>query len=47
MAKITFDYKKALGFINENEVNYLKDQVESAHKMIHDKSGPGNDFWVG
>ncbi|MGI6122775.1 MAG: glucose-6-phosphate isomerase [Acetivibrionales bacterium] len=48
MAKITFDYKKALGFINENEVNYLKDQVESAHKMIHDKSGPGNDFlgWV-
>ncbi len=48
MAKITLDYKKALGFINENEIGYLENQIENAHKMLHDKSGPGNDFlgWV-
>ncbi len=48
MAKITFDYKKAFGFISENEISYLENQIESAHRMIHEKSGPGNDFlgWV-
>jgi len=48
MAKITFDYKKALGFVSENEISYMGNQIESAHRMIHEKSGPGNDFlgWV-
>jgi glucose-6-phosphate isomerase len=48
MAKIKFDYNMALGFINENEISYLENQIESAHRMLHEKSGPGNDFlgWV-
>lgn len=48
MSKISLDYKKALGFVNAYEMQYLKNQIESAHAMLHDKSGPGNDFlgWV-
>lgn len=48
MSKIKFDYNMALGFINENEISYLENQIESAHRMLHEKSGPGNDFlgWV-
>jgi len=48
MAKITFDYKNALGFINENEVKYLENQVNIAHEMLQNKTGPGMDYtgWV-
>ncbi len=48
MAKIGFDYKNALGFVNEHEIGYLENQINSAHEMLHDKSGPGSDFlgWV-
>jgi glucose-6-phosphate isomerase len=48
MAKLTLDYKKALGFVNEHEINYLENQIANAHKMLHEKTGPGNDFlgWV-
>ncbi|AGC68099.1 glucose-6-phosphate isomerase PgiB [Thermoclostridium stercorarium subsp. stercorarium DSM 8532] len=41
---IRFDYKKAEGFIHEHEIEYLKPMVETAHTMLHQKSGPGNDF---
>ncbi|NLU52769.1 MAG: glucose-6-phosphate isomerase [Clostridiaceae bacterium] len=48
MAKVTFDYKNALGFLSENEISYMEGQVSLAHNMLHEKSGPGNDFlgWV-
>lgn len=48
MAQIRLDYKKALGFIQEHEIQYLEKQVVAAHDMLHDQSGPGNDFlgWV-
>lgn len=48
MAKIGFDYKNALDFVNEHEIGYLENQINSAHEMLHDKSGPGSDFlgWV-
>ncbi|SHI98813.1 glucose-6-phosphate isomerase [Thermoclostridium caenicola] len=48
MEKLTFDHKNALGFISEHEIGYLEPQVLSAHTMLHEKSGPGNDFlgWV-
>ncbi|HOQ76146.1 MAG TPA: glucose-6-phosphate isomerase [Thermoclostridium sp.] len=48
MEKLRFDYKNALGFINEHEISYLEPQVISAHKMLHERSGPGSDFlgWV-
>jgi len=48
MAKIQFDYSKALGFINEHEIEYMEGMVKNAHDMIHKKTGAGNDFlgWV-
>ncbi|QXM05347.1 glucose-6-phosphate isomerase [Crassaminicella indica] len=46
MENIRFDYSNAS--IKEHEVEYLKTQVIEAHRMIHEKSGAGNDFlgWV-
>ena len=46
---VTFDYSKALSFIGENELTYLKcDAVKVTHHAIHEKTGAGNDFlgWV-
>ncbi|MDP4093667.1 MAG: glucose-6-phosphate isomerase, partial [Bacillota bacterium] len=48
MQKITFDYSKAAGFINEDEIKNLGNFVKSAHEMLHNKTGAGNDYvgWV-
>ena len=45
---VTFDYSKALSFIGENELTYLRDAVKVTHHAIHEKTGAGNDFlgWV-
>lgn len=46
--KLTFDYSKAVEFIQEHEVAYLSDAVKSAHHALHNKTGAGSDFlgWV-
>ena len=46
--KLSFDYSKALSFINEHELNYMEDMIKSAHTMLHNKTGAGSDFlgWV-
>lgn len=48
MTHINFSYSKALGFFNQNEIDYLQDYVTSAHNALHNKTGPGSDFlgWV-
>ena len=48
MNKLTFDYSKALPFINQAEFDGMRDFVGAAHKMLHNKTGAGNDFlgWV-
>ncbi len=48
MESLKFDYSKATGFVKENEVAYFESFVKSAHEMLHNKSGAGNDFvgWV-
>jgi len=48
MAKLVFDYKNALGFVREHEIEFLKNHVEDAHDKLHNKTGPGSDFlgWV-
>lgn len=49
MAKnVTFQYDKALGFFNKEEIENLAGQVSAAHKALHSKTGAGNDFlgWV-
>ncbi len=46
MSKITLDYSKT--GIQDYEIENLKWQAEGAHKIVHEKSGAGNDFlgWV-
>lgn len=46
MSKITIDYSKT--GVQSHEVEYFKEQIAIGHKMLHEKTGPGNDFlgWV-
>ncbi|MGL6108151.1 glucose-6-phosphate isomerase [Romboutsia sp.] len=48
MGKIKFDYSKAIGFLNQQEVDCMQSFVDVAHNMVHEKTGLGNDFlgWV-
>jgi glucose-6-phosphate isomerase len=48
MQKLSFDYSKALSFVKEHEIAYFNDYIKSAHKMLHEKTGAGNDYvgWV-
>ncbi|MBR3121019.1 MULTISPECIES: glucose-6-phosphate isomerase [Oceanobacillus] len=48
MSHVSFTYDKALKFFDQHEVDYLSPFVESAHHMLHEKTGPGNDFlgWI-
>lgn len=48
MTHVKFDYSKALSFISEHELTYLREAVKVSHHAIHDKTGVGNDFlgWV-
>ncbi len=48
MNNLTFDYSKALPFINQTEFDGMRDFVGAAHNMLHNKTGAGNDFlgWV-
>ncbi len=48
MANLRFDYSKALPFVKQYEIDNLAKYVADAHKMLHDKTGAGNDYlgWV-
>lgn len=48
MQNISFDYKKALPFIEEHEIEYMGDAIKAAHHSLTNKSGAGNEFlgWV-
>lgn len=45
---IKVDFSKLNGFVNEHEIENMDPMVKAAHKVLMDKSGPGNDFlgWV-
>lgn len=45
---IKLDLSKTKSFLRQEELLYSQHMVETAHKMIHEKSGAGNDFlgWV-
>ena len=45
---LKFNYKRALGFFNEEELVNLKDQIKTVHNTLHNKTGAGSDFlgWV-
>ena len=44
MKNITFDSSKAEAFVSASEILSLKEEVSKAHKMLHKKTGEGNDF---
>ena len=44
MAKVTYDYSKAAGFISEEEIDLIRPQVEAAKEILLSKKGAGNDF---
>lgn len=44
MKKLSFDYSKAEKFLKSYEVDFMKEQVEAAAKILEEKSGPGNDY---
>ncbi|QXE00776.1 glucose-6-phosphate isomerase [Terribacillus sp. DMT04] len=44
MTHIGFDYKKAMPYIGEQELNYLAPLVQAAHDQLHNKTGAGNDY---
>lgn len=49
MSYITFDDSKVMGqFINKEELEYMQSQVSAAHALLHEKTGPGNEYlgWV-
>ena len=48
MGTVKFDYSKAIGFFNQQEIDCMQSYVDIAHKMVHEKTGLGNDFlgWV-
>lgn len=48
MSELRFDYSKAEPFVKQYEIDNLAPYIKEAHKMLHDKTGAGNDFlgWV-
>lgn len=48
MDNISIDYSKVLKFMEKHEIEYMKDQITTAHNTIINKNGAGNDFlgWV-
>ena len=44
MSGITFDYSKALGFMNEGEIELMKAAAETAYDQLVNHVGAGNDF---
>ncbi|SHK08011.1 glucose-6-phosphate isomerase [Tepidibacter formicigenes] len=44
MNKITFNYSNALNFVRKEEVDFMVPSIKMAHELLHNKTGPGNDF---
>jgi len=45
---LSLDLSKTKPILSEHEISYLQPMVSTAHKMLRDKTGPGNDFlgWI-
>ena len=45
---IKFSCKNTEGFMSQHEVEYFHPFIEKAHTLLHQKTGPGNDYlgWV-
>ncbi|WP_078555619.1 glucose-6-phosphate isomerase [Bacillus alkalicellulosilyticus] len=47
-SKLKFDYKQALDFVGQHEVDYFQHSISAAHEALHNGTGAGNDYlgWV-
>ena len=45
---LTLDLSKTIACLDEHEISYFQPMVSTAHKMLADKTGAGNDFlgWI-
>ncbi len=45
---VTFNYRRALGFFSQDEIDNMQAQIGAVDKVLMDKSGAGNDFlgWI-
>lgn len=48
MEMISFDYKNAIGFLSQDEIDSMQSKVDNAHDKLHSMSGEGNDYlgWI-
>ncbi|NMO96132.1 glucose-6-phosphate isomerase [Paenibacillus lemnae] len=46
--KISFDYSKALTFVNQHEIDYFAEPIRTAHEQLHKGTGAGSDYlgWI-
>ncbi|WP_127582266.1 glucose-6-phosphate isomerase [Paenibacillus koleovorans] len=46
--KLHFDYSKALGFVQQHEIDYFAEPVRLAHEQLHNGTGAGSDYlgWI-
>ena len=42
--RITFDYSKSLGFINNEELTAYQPFIEATHRLLEEKTGLGNEY---
>ena len=47
-SKVTFDYSKACGFVQDHEMQYMSELAEQAKEKLLARTGAGNDFlgWI-
>ncbi len=45
---VTFNYRRALGFFSQEEIDNMQAQISAVDKVLMSKSGAGNDFlgWI-
>lgn len=46
--KLSFDYSKALPFVQQHEIDYFAEPVRLAHEQLHQQTGAGSDYlgWI-
>ncbi len=48
MINLRFQYKHLLGFLSEEEIHLMQDEVDISHSLLVEKAGKGNQFlgWI-
>lgn len=41
---INFNYKKAIGFFSQDDIDSMQKSVNDAHSMLHNRNGLGNEY---